>query len=87
MNEKEQKIADRLREILVTNLRLPMNAEDIDYEEELFNSDLGLDSVDSLEIVAAIDDEYGVSLTSEHREYFKNIRTLSEIILRSIETA
>ena len=86
MNSKQIEIANRLREIMVDSLRLSMNPEDIGYDLELFNEGLGLDSVDGLELVAAIDSEYGVSMSKEHRQYFKNLETLSAYILECLES-
>ncbi len=53
MNEKELEIAARIKEMLSENLRIP--AEELDYEIPLFGDGIGLDSVDSLEIIACID--------------------------------
>ena len=80
MNEKELKIANWLRKTLVESLRLPMEPEDIEYSEPLFGEGLGLDSVDMLEIVAAVDQEYGIPLSKEHKQYFESIETLSKFI-------
>lgn len=85
MGNKQMIIANKLRELIVDSLRLEMKPEDIDYDLTLFNDGLGLDSVDGLELVAAIDGEYGVSMTSEHREHFKNVETLSAYILKCLE--
>ncbi len=85
MNLQQEKIANRLREVLVEKLKLPMKPEEISYEMELFNEGLGLDSVDALEIVATVDEEYGVALTTEHRDHFKNIEKLSKLILKLME--
>ena len=49
------KIAEQIKGILVDSLRIP--AEELDYEVELFGDGIGLDSIDSLEIIAGIDQE------------------------------
>ena len=60
MDAKQREIADKIKNILVENLRLP--AEDLTDDAKLFGDDIGLDSVDSLEIIAGIDQEFGVSM-------------------------
>ena len=39
--------------------RLGIEADVLDYDTPLFNEGIGLDSIDSLEIISAIDEEYG----------------------------
>ena len=80
MSEEQKKIADRLRELLVEGARLPMTPEELSYDMKLFGEGLELDSVDVLQFVALIDNEFGVALTSDHREYFETIGTLSAYI-------
>ena len=58
MDAKQTEIAEKIKGILVENLRIP--AEELDYEIELFGDGIGLDSIDSLEIIAGIDQEFGV---------------------------
>ena len=53
MNEKELEIAENIKGMLSKNLRIP--EEELDYEVPLFGDGIGLDSVDSLEIIACID--------------------------------
>ena len=61
MNEKELEIAENIKGMLSKNLRIP--EEELDYEVPLFGDGIGLDSVDSLEIIACIDSAYGVAMT------------------------
>lgn len=86
MKLQEEVIAN-LQTILVTKLRLPMQPSEIEPEMELFNSGLGLDSVDSLELIAAIHEDYGIELNAEHTPFFRNLNTLSEYITSSLAAA
>ena len=65
------------------NLRLP--AEDLTDDAKLFGDDIGLDSVDSLEIIAGIDQEFGVSMMGVDREHFQTIETLSAYVMNHLE--
>ena len=78
MDEKQAKIAEQIKGILVDNLRIP--AEELDYDVELFGDGIGLDSIDSLEIIAGIDQEFGVQMTGAARENFQTIETLTKYV-------
>ena len=81
MNAKQQAVADKIADYLSENLRLPR--ENITYDIPLFGDGIGLDSVDSLEIIAGMDLLFGVSLIGAHDAVFKDIRTLSEYIVKN----
>lgn len=79
MDAKQREIADKIKNILVENLRLP--EEDLTDDAKLFGDDIGLDSVDSLEIIAGMNLLFGVSLMGVNDGVFADIRTLSEYII------
>ena len=70
-----------LAEILVESLNLDGVAPDgIDPEAPLFNTGLGLDSIDALELALAIGKRYGFQLRSDNddnRRIFASLRALS----------
>ncbi len=71
-----------LKKLIVASLMLEEVApEGIDSEAPLFGTGLGLDSIDALELVMAIERTYGVKIraTDEStRPIFKCVRTLAE---------
>ncbi|WP_045726595.1 phosphopantetheine-binding protein [Xanthomonas sp. GPE 39] len=71
-----------LAELLVESLNLEdVQPGDIDPEAALFNTGLGLDSIDALELALAISKHYGFQLRSdndENRRIFASLRALSE---------
>ncbi len=73
-----------LAELLVQSLNLDDVApESIDPEAPLFNTGLGLDSIDALELALAISKQYGFQLRSDNddnRRIFASLRALSEHI-------
>lgn len=81
--QSREEIADKIKKILVENLRLP--EEDITDDAKLFGDDIGLDSVDSLEIIAGIDQEFGVSMMGVDREHFQTIETLSKYVMDNLD--
>ena len=71
-------ICEKIKNMLVENLRIP--AEELEYDSELFGDDIGLDSIDSIEIIAGIDSLFGVQMTGAARENFKSIETLAKFV-------
>lgn len=73
-----------LKEILIKNLKLEdMAPEDIDDTMPLFGEDgLGLDSVDSIELVLTVDKEFGVKIadSKEYEKIFANVQSLLDFI-------
>jgi acyl carrier protein len=66
--------------LIVSALSLEVRPEDIAPEEPLFNSGLGLDSIDALELALAISKAYGVQLRSDderNHRIFASLRTLT----------
>ena len=71
-------IAEKIKNMLVENLRIP--ADELEYTSELFGDDIGLDSIDSMEIIAGIDNLFGVQMTGAARENFQSIETLTKYV-------
>ena len=81
----EQTAAEReLAELIVTNLNLEgVSAEQIRPDAPLFGGELGLDSIDALELSLAISKRYGFQLRSDNPDngrIFGSLRALSEYI-------
>ncbi|HST45387.1 MAG TPA: phosphopantetheine-binding protein [Luteimonas sp.] len=75
--DAERELAD----LLVESLNLEdVEAGSIDPDAPLFNSGLGLDSIDALELALAISTRYGFQLRSDNddnRRIFASLRALS----------
>lgn len=56
--------------------------DDIQAEEPLFGTDLGLDSIDALEIIVLLEREYGLKIQSqeEGKKIFHSVKTIAEYI-------
>lgn len=55
---REEALA-RVRRVLIEALKLPLPPEQIELDAALFGTGLGLDSVDAVELVVAIETEFG----------------------------
>jgi acyl carrier protein len=70
-----------LAELVVSSLNLEnLAAADIDPEAVLFGGDLGLDSIDALELAPAVSKRYGFALRSDNadnKRIFSSLRALA----------
>ena len=62
---------------------LGVDGDVLKYDTALFGDEVGLDSVDSLEIISFADDEYGVSMTGLPKETFYSIDTIADYIVKN----
>jgi acyl carrier protein len=61
-----RELTERLKEIIVESLNLEgTSPQSIGDDEALFGDGLGLDSVDALELVVALEKEYGIKIRSD----------------------
>lgn len=82
IDRRERAIA-ALRAILIDNLHVQAAADDIDPDAPLFGTGLGLDSVDTVELVVATEATFGVSLPEQElRRELRTINTLVDLLLR-----
>ena len=82
MNEKELEIAENIKGMLSKNLRIP--EEELDYEVPLFGDGIGLDSVDSLEIIACIESAYCGARPGVAKGHFYNIERLTKYVVANM---
>ena len=81
--ERDDLLAN-LKELLVQTLRLEdVSPEDIVNSEPLFGEGLGLDSIDALELVVAIEKEYQVEIPDAEvgRRAFASVDALGDFVL------
>ena len=75
----------QLKEHIIKHLNLlEMTPADIDNEQPLFGEGLGLDSIDSIELVVLLEREYGIKINDpkDGRKIFVNINTIVDYILQ-----
>ena len=69
----------QIREMLIQNLMLQVSAEEITDETPLFGEGLGLDSVDALQIVVALDKQFGLKIKDPEvaKQVLQNVNTIA----------
>ncbi len=81
---------ERLREMLMANCMIQISADDIREETPLFGPDsIGLDSLDALQMIIAVEKEYGVAITdpTTAREALQSLSMLRDYIIRRLSSA
>jgi acyl carrier protein len=83
----QDSIRANLKRLIVTTLNLDgLTPERIADDEPLFGAGLGLDSVDALELVVALEKEYGISIASHEvdRSVFGSLASLAGFVERRL---
>ena len=77
---RRRDLTQRLKQVLIERLSLPLEPGDIAEDSPLFGTGLGLDSVDALEIAVAVESEFGVAITDEDMHAFRSVNTVADYI-------
>jgi acyl carrier protein len=89
LHDVEDRVAARemvlteVRRVLIELFTLPRELDEIDPDTPLFGTGLGLDSIDAVELVVALESEFGVRLANDAlaRTELRTVNTLVELIL------
>ena len=78
----EELVLELKKEIIEALNLEDVTTEDIDADEPLFGSGLGLDSIDALELIVLIEKKYGIKLKdpSKGKEVFKSVNVMAKFI-------
>ena len=81
--ERRKQVLAAVRKMLVTGLRLRREPEEIDPDTSLFGTGLGIDSIDAVEVVIAMETEFGVKLVDplERKLVLRSVNSLVDRIL------
>ena len=78
-----EKLTDKLKKQIVEYLNLEdLKPENISDNEPLFGGDVGLDSIDALELIVLLEKDYGVKIENpeEGKKVFQSIASMAEFI-------
>lgn len=62
MGQDDKELYGSVKAMLVRDLRLKISAEDIKDDDRIFGDGLGLDSIDALELVVALEKNFKVKI-------------------------
>lgn len=83
MSQSREELTLELKKHIVEYLNLlDVKPEEIKDDEPLFGPDLGLDSIDSVELIVLLDREYGVKINNptEGRQILTDVNTIVDYI-------
>jgi acyl carrier protein len=77
-----QNLAPRVKELIVRRLKLDIDPVSIQDDAPLFGEGLGLDSIDALELVLGLEQEFGIKVEDEEVgvKAFASVNALVEFI-------
>jgi acyl carrier protein len=80
--DETERVATRVKILLVQVLQIDIDPEDIADDEPLFSDGLAADSMVALELVAAIEEAFGIEVTDDELrvELFESLRGLVEYV-------
>lgn len=77
-----QEFKDEIKDLIISSLKLDRSVESIENDAPLFQTGLGLDSIDALELAVAIERKYGVTIPDEKvgKQAFSSVGALAEYV-------
>ena len=78
---RRKELTHRLKKTLVERLDLDRQIDEIPDDCLLFGVGLGLDSVDALEIVVAVEGEFGIRVEDGDMQEIRSVNSIVDLIL------
>ena len=79
----EEELINQVKQLIIDSLRIEgMNPDDIETDAPLFGEGLGLDSIDALQLVVAMEKDFGVIVpdAATGTVVFQSVRSMSRYI-------
>lgn len=84
MQTKSKEILETVKRVIIKSLNLNIGTEDIQ-DNALIYEDLGIDSVDSLDLVINLENEFGIQFPDMDRSFMQSVSTLAQKVEEYIE--
>lgn len=80
--EEDRELREQIKDLIIRRLRLEISPEEIDDQAPLFGDGLGLDSIDALELVVGLEQEFAISIPDEDvgKEAFASVEALCSYV-------
>ena len=75
-------IENRVKQVIIRTLSLEVDTEEIDDEDALFGSGLGLNSMATIEIIVGLEEEFGIEVPDDDLrvELFDSVQTMADYV-------
>ncbi len=82
-------IEHRVKQVIIRTLSLEVDPQEIDDEDALFGGGLGLNSMATIELVVALEKEFGLEVPDEDLrvELFESVKTMADYVRSAREGA
>ncbi|UHA75639.1 phosphopantetheine-binding protein [Paenibacillus sp. 481] len=84
--EERRALTDKIKAIIVERLDMELEPAFITDDQPLFGRGLGLDSIDALELIVVIEDEFEVTIFDDNMEVFGSVNKLADYITAHSQT-
>lgn len=87
-----EEVVQKVKELIIERLNLEITPDQIEADAPIFlgsevegsRKGLGLDSVDALELVVGLNNEFDVTITDEDMGIFENVDKITDFVLEHI---
>lgn len=76
----EEALKKTIKELIVTELKLNREPDSISDSDNLFGGGLGLDSIDVLTLVSALEGQYDLSIDDDEVEKLNSVNSIAEFV-------
>jgi acyl carrier protein len=70
----------RIKKVIVDRMNLKLSPDQVKDEDGLFGAGLGLDSIDALDLVVGIYEEFDVELKDDDMHIFANVNSIAAFL-------
>ena len=80
---RREEVLEKVRRMLIVALRLKRDPDEIDPDTPLFGTGLGMDSLDAVEVVIALEVEFGIQVSDpvERKQTLRSVGSLVDLIV------
>ena len=79
--DERAELLGRVKRGLITRLSLPFEEQDLHDDISLLGSGLGLDSLDALEVILGLEQEFGVKVAEDNVSVLRSINSVVDFLL------
>lgn len=84
---RRSKITERVKNVLINQLNLPLTPDQITEDTLLYGLGLGLNSVDTLEIIIGLESEFKTTINPDDMSNFRSVNTLIDSVYNKVQNA